>query len=315
MPKPAAGERILVIKLGALGDFIQAVGPMQAIRAHHPGAHITCLTTAPFEALARASGCFDAMFIDARPGIWNIPGWLNLRARLRSGAFTRVYDLQTSQRSNGYFRLMGGFLERPAVEWSGIAPGCSHPHGNPRRDCLHTIERQAEQLRLAGVAAVEPADLSFLTADVSRFALPDPYVLLIPGGAAHRPGKRWPAPSYGRLAALLAARGMIPVILGTADERPLARIIVASDGSARDLTGQTSLAEVAALARGAAGAVGNDTGPMHLIAAAGCPSLVLFSAASDPALTAPRGPRVTILQRKRLAELPLAEVEAAFTMR
>ena len=64
----------------------EAVGPMQAIRAHHPGAHITCRTTAPFEALARASGCFDAMWIDARPGIWNIPGWLNLRARLRSGS-------------------------------------------------------------------------------------------------------------------------------------------------------------------------------------------------------------------------------------
>ena len=50
-------------------------------------------------------------------------------------------------------------------------------------------------------------------------------------------------------------------------------------------------------------------------AAAGCPSLVLFSAASAPALTAPRGPKVAILQRRRLADLAVAEVEAAFTMR
>jgi ADP-heptose:LPS heptosyltransferase len=313
MPKPAGGERILVIKLGALGDFIQAVGPMQAIRAHHPRAHITCLTTAPFEALARASGCFDAVWIDARPGVWNIPGWLHLRARLRSGSFTRVYDLQTSQRSNGYFRLMGGLLEPPAVEWSGIASGCSHPHGNPRRDSLHTIERQAEQLRLAGIAAVGPADLSFLKADVSRFALSNPYVLLIPGGAAHRPDKRWPAPSYGRLASLLHAGGVMVVVLGTADERPLARVIVASDGSARDLTGATSLAEVAELARGAAGAVGNDTGPMHVIAAVGRPSVVLFSAASDPALCAPRGPKVETLRRPSLRDLGPEEVVAALS--
>src|SRR6266568_4059670 len=47
--------RILVIKLGALGDFVQALGPAAAIRAHHPEAAITLLTTAPFAELARAA--------------------------------------------------------------------------------------------------------------------------------------------------------------------------------------------------------------------------------------------------------------------
>jgi hypothetical protein len=49
---------------------------------------------------------------------------------------------------------------------------------------------------------------------------------------------------------------------------------------------------------------------MHLLAAAGAPATVLFSAASDPALTAPRGPRVAILRRPRLADLPVEEVAA-----
>ncbi|HAK62204.1 MAG TPA: ADP-heptose--LPS heptosyltransferase, partial [Alphaproteobacteria bacterium] len=40
-------QRILVIKLGALGDFILAMGPFKAIRHHHAGAHITLLTTPP----------------------------------------------------------------------------------------------------------------------------------------------------------------------------------------------------------------------------------------------------------------------------
>jgi hypothetical protein len=47
----SATARILVIKLSALGDFIQATGPMKAIRTHHPDARITLLTTAPFEAV------------------------------------------------------------------------------------------------------------------------------------------------------------------------------------------------------------------------------------------------------------------------
>jgi hypothetical protein len=64
-----------------------------------------------------------------------------------------------------------------------------------------------------------------------------------------------------------------------------------------------------------AGAVGNDTGPMHLIATAGVPSVVSFSHASDPELCAQRGPDLTILRRPRLEELSVDEVEAALRLR
>jgi len=97
-----------------------------------------------------------------------------------------------------------------------------------------------------------------------------------------------------------------PVTIGGEAERPLGAAIPAS----RDLTGRTSFAEVAAIGRRALWAVGNDTGPMHLMVAAGAPATVLFSAASDPALTAPQGERVTILRRERLADLPVEEVAA-----
>ena len=160
-----------------------------------------------------------------------------------------------------------------------------------------------------------PANFSWVAADLARFALPGRYALLVPGGAAHRPAKRWPAANYAALARNLAARGVTPVVLGARDESRLAAAILAECPDARDLTGQTSLADIAVLARFASAAVGNDTGPMHLIAAAGCPSVVLFSAASDPALTAPRGPAVTVLRRDRLADLPVAEAAAALSLR
>jgi ADP-heptose:LPS heptosyltransferase len=76
------------------------------------------------------------------------------------------------------------------------------------------------------------------------------------------------------------------------------------------LAGHTELLDIAALAGRAVAAVGNDTGPMHLLAAGQCPSVVLFSAESDPALCAPRG-RVTLVRRDDLAALPVAEVTAA----
>jgi ADP-heptose:LPS heptosyltransferase len=305
-------ERILVVKLGALGDLVQALGPFAAIRRHHPSAHVTLLTTAPFAELARQCGYFDAVMVDHRPRWWNVGGLLRLRARLRAGRFDRVYDLQTSDRSGVYFQLL---RPGPRPEWSGIAPGCSHPHTSAWRDSLHTIERQAEQLRLAGIPEVPPPDVSWAGADVSRFRLARRYALLVSGGARHRPEKRWPADRYRELARRLAARGVEPVLIGGPDERALTAGIGDAVPAARDLAGQTSHADLAVLAGGAAGAVGNDTGPMHLIAVAGCPSLVLFSHASDPALCGQRGPAVEIIRCPDLARLAVDEVEARLNLR
>ena len=293
-------RRVLVIKLGALGDVVLALGPFAAIRARHPDAHVALLTTAPFAALARASPWFDAVHVDIRPAWWNLPGLRRLAALLRG--FDFVYDLQTSARSSRYFRLAG----RP--RWSGIAHGASHPHVNAARDALHTVERQREQLAMAGIPCVPPPDLGWLARGGP--ALPAPYALLVPGAAPHRPAKRWPAASFGQLAAGMAADGILPVVVGAGAEAGLAAAIVAACPSALDLTGRTSLPELAGLAARAAFAVGNDTGPMHLAAALGCRCVVLFSGASDPALTAPVGD-VTVLRAPDLADLPVEKVAAA----
>ncbi len=297
--------RILVIKLGALGDVVQALGPMRAIRDHHADAEITILTTAPFAELLTVAGVADAVWTDTRPRALDLGGWLSLRRRLRGGNFTRVYDLQTSDRSSGYFRL---FWPGPYPAWSGIAKGCSHPHANPNRDFMHTVERQAEQLAVAGIADVPAPSLADIESDVSKFALAAPYALIAPGGAPHRPEKRWPAENFREIARSLAATGVTPVAIGGAAERTLCEEALAGVPGARNLAGETSLIELVGLARGASLALGNDTGPMHIAAVAGVPTVVLYSNASDPALCAQRGPKVTILRRERLADLTPAEV-------
>ncbi|HEX4262487.1 MAG TPA: glycosyltransferase family 9 protein, partial [Acetobacteraceae bacterium] len=218
--------------------------------------------------------------------------------------FDFVYDLQTSARSSRYFRLAG----RPA--WSGIAPGASHPHANPARDRMHTIDRQRDQLAMAGITAVPPPDLGWLAAAARPPGLRRPYALLIPGAAPHRPAKRWPAPRFGAIAARLAAAGTTPAVIGTAAEAPLATAIRTACPEAIDLTGRTLLPDIARLAAGAALAIGNDTGPMHLAAMVGCRCIVLFSAESDPALTAPRGD-VLVLREADLGHLPVERVAAA----
>ena len=191
------------------------------------------------------------------------------------------------------------------------------PHANPHRNAMHTLERQADQLKFAGIWPDAPTapgtapapDLGFMLADAApdrqpgHFGLAEPYALLIPGASAHRPGKRWPVENYGALAKALVERGLGVAVIGGPGERPLADTIRAIVPEALDLTGRTDFTQVAALGAKAALAVGNDTGPTHLVAAAGAPTLALFSGESDPALCGPRGTAVQVLRKERLADL------------
>jgi ADP-heptose:LPS heptosyltransferase len=311
-------KKVLVIKLGALGDFVLALAAMKKIREAHPRAKITLLTTPPFEALAKLSPYFNAVETDGRPS--DFSDLTAMLGRLRQARYDRVYDLQTNSRTNWYFQALRPF----PPQWSGIAAGCALPQRGKARYHMHTLERQADQLKQAGVwpdaptepGSAPPPDLSWIlrrtkeTRPVTGGATPRPCVLLVPGGSSHRPEKRWPTESYAQLAALLKARGLDIVIIGGPQESAMARQIQKTVSQARDLTGRTDFAQLAVLGAKAALTVGNDTGPTHLLAAAGAPTIALFSDASDPELCGPRG-HVTVIRSPDLVALPVSTVASA----
>ena len=68
-------KRILVIRLGALGDIVLSCGPFQAIRNHHKSAHITLLTTQAYSDFLKNSNWFDEIIVDHRPKVWQIKKW------------------------------------------------------------------------------------------------------------------------------------------------------------------------------------------------------------------------------------------------
>jgi len=173
---------------------------------------------------------------------------------------------------------------------------------------MHTVDRQREQLKLAGLENVPGTDLSWAKADISKFDLKSPYAVLLPGGAPHRPAKRWPVDQFSDLARHLSEKGITPVVLGVASEKNLAQATLFGISNGLDLTGQTDLVEIATLAGNAVLVIGNDTGPMHVAASAGCPGVVLFSDASDPKLCAPRSEKIKIIERKSLEGLSVEEV-------
>jgi len=125
-------ERILIIKLGALGDMVQALGPMAAIRAHHPDAHITIMTTRPFADLLKATGYCDGVWIDTKPRWYQFAAWLKLRKRLYEAGFGWIYALPASTRSCGLFpSVWAGKAATLVRHRKGLLPPSQKPATRP----------------------------------------------------------------------------------------------------------------------------------------------------------------------------------------
>ena len=285
-------NKILVVKLSALGDFVQTFGNMRAIRENHPDDHIVLLTTKPYVALAEKSGYFDSIIVDTRPKLFQFKAWFRLANILNKNKFTRAYDLQCNDRSKIYFKL---FIKKP--EWvttpdkSGLA--------------FYRYKAMQEAVQLQNI---EIDKLDWMTDNISHFDLKSPYILIVPGCAPSRPEKRWPAQSYGTLCNALSKQGYQCVVLGTVDEKDAITEIEDICPQILNLTGKTSLFDIVPLARDADIAIGNDTGPMHFIGPTGCKTLTLFSSTSDPMRHRPLGENVHTIQKPDISTITVEEV-------
>jgi ADP-heptose:LPS heptosyltransferase len=146
----------------------------------------------------------------------------------------------------------------------------------------------------------------------TKFAIAGKYALLVPVAAANRPLKKWPKENYVEVAKDMLARGITPVLIGgpSAEEKSLcAEIAAMTGGGARDLCGQTSLPDIASLAKGAQLTLGNDTGPTHIAAATGAPVFAFFGYYSDPATWKPITPNnsALVLTGKPVPQITVAE--------
>lgn len=318
----ADAKEVLVIKLSALGDFVLALGAMKAVRAFHPSARITLLTTPPYESFAKLCPYFDRVELDGRPD--GVKATAALIKRIKAQKYDIIYDFQTSGRTKNYFTALNRFGRAPL--WSGHHEKAAFFHDNPERGGMHSIDRLAEQLAYAGLApegrwlgnSAPFPDLSWVRpklGDVPRlqpayFSITEPYMLLIPGASAHREAKRWPAQNYAELAKRIADAGITPVVIGGKAEGQIASAITRHEPRAKSLVTRTDLFQIVTLAEKAAFVVGNDTGPMHMSTLAGAKGIALFALSeSNPDHASPRGPQTVIINSaETLPELPVDTV-------
>ena len=280
-------QTILVIKLGALGDFILADPAFQWIRNHHKESKLVLLTTPLFEAFAKKQGYFDEIIALPRFKYTDIVRWKLFLDHLVRLQPVRIYDLQMVKRTRIYayfirFMHMMGLLKKS--EWIGrIKSG--HAYLEPSYFKKHPLERFS---RLFSKVSNDP----FPSLDMRRMGeeLPSmprhPYALVIPSASnAFNGAKKWPLEAYRHVVQWILAKGYSVVIIGGPhdDHRILSMEGGQDNQTVIDLTGKTSFENVIALASKATFAVGNDTGPIHMAAASQCPVFVLFSKKAPPA--------------------------------
>lgn len=291
----ASREKILVIRHGAFGDIVQADGALRDIRAHHPQAEIVLLTTPPFRKLLERCPHVDRLMLDERAPLWQLGKSLVLRKALQAEGFSKVYDLQSSNRTKNYQRF---FL-------SGI-PWCDNRdfNGRPVRECY---KLQLEREGVKAVHAMSP-DVSWMAEDMTAFlgaeGVRPGFIFLIPGCAAKHPQKRWPY--YGELASELLARGFQVVTAPGPDEIELCKSIpgITLLGPKKFL----GWFELAGVIRAAGFVVGNDTGPSHVAACLDRHGLVLFGSHTSAEKTGILRPEFRAIEVGELKDLSAQRV-------
>lgn len=265
-------QKILVIKLGALGDFIFASGAMQGIREAFPEAEITLLTGPAYIGLAKMSEYFDAIETDARtknPKDW----WRICKKILADNKWDYVLDLQISNRTKKKYYTLARLLTKYPMKW-----GLWDNDGFKLKESPEKIPFTWGKTTTSFLnVKFKPASLSFCY-DKSECVkkLPKKYVLLIPGCSAANSYKRWPAEFYGQVAKALADKGIPCVVIGTNAEKKEIDIVCSASPMAINFCNQNKIVDIPDIAHHALAVIGNDTGPMHMAELTDVPAISLF---------------------------------------
>jgi lipopolysaccharide heptosyltransferase I len=291
-------SKILIVRLGSLGDLVHALPAVSTIRRAHPEAQIDWLVDAVHqEFLTLVPVVTSIVPLAARTAA----AWLQTRRTLRARRYDVALDFQGLLKSAALARLSGaarviGFDARAARE---SAAAWLYTERRATGEGRHVIDKNLALVESLGIRPegrefplrdVESAALAAIQSrGVGRFAL-------LNGGAAW-PNKRWPPDRLGRIAAWLRDQhDLASVVLWGPGEIELAAAIARASSGAAFVAPETRVADLVALSRAAARVVSGDTGPTHIAAAVGTPVVALFGPTS-PRRNGPWRERDVIVSR------------------
>lgn len=292
-------ERILLVRLGALGDIVHLLPALDALRRARPSARITWVCEDRFAGLLRGHPQLDRL-IESPRRAWRREGfgaWRRFLEQLRAEPYDLALEWQGLMKGAWIVRASG------AKERVGYAPPLSKEASHrlmtrtvavpPDPASEHHTEKALVMLRALGLAAGPGAARLPRGLEAAREAEAAlgpsagcPRVLLWPSSSPGTRYRRWDPARYVAVARALTADGAEVLVTEAKDDEGLSRRLAAEAG-VRLLPFVSLPALIELLARVDV-LVGGDSGPAHLACTLGTPTVMIFGA-KDPARYAPRG--------------------------
>jgi len=283
----SSGPRILVVRLGAMGDMIHTLPAVASLKHSFPGSHLTWLIEAQWAPLLAGNPYVDSVAIFRRG---SPRAWIRTWRKLRSGGFDFAVDFQGLVKSALAASMarpdrIFGFHQSQLRERAAALFYSNHTLAH----AAHVVDRNLELAADAGAANI-----------LRTFPLPDGSVegelpasgFVLASPLAGWRYKQWPLMFYSRLAARLERELELPLVLnGPPGANDFASVAAA-------LPHQSTVDGLIYATRRATAVVGVDSGPLHLAAALGKPGVAIFGP-TDPARNGPYGESVSVLRSPR----------------
>lgn len=299
-------KRILVIKIGALGDVILAIPSLRMLRNKFPEARIGLVVDSRFLSLVSSCPYVDEVIpldrMKSRSWLW----LARFAKKLRRRSFDISIDLQNTKRTHllaflagipqrhGFRRgVFGGLLNRPDLTYDKPDSPVKHQFRILSRLGVNQLDEGLELW-------TDPASEERVRGWFEAYGITDPekVVGLAVGSSPKWPTKRWPTDSFRALAGRLAKElGCRIVLVGSSEDQRLAETLAGDSDSIVNLAGRTLLPDLVSLIKQMRVLVTGDTAPLHVAKALGVRTVALFGP-TDPRRHLPPGNGTTVLMRR-----------------
>ena len=269
-------SNILIIKHGSLGDLIQANGAIKDIKEFYKNRKVFLLTSEPYSIFMSECPYIDGVIIDKRLPRWNLFYLNNLKKVLKRYEFSKVFDLQNSNRTKFYQK----FILNKNIEWSSSESTLEPSQRKFDFDKNPVLDRMELQLKKSGIETIftKNINLDWALEDVTRLVKQysnNDYILLFPFCAKKHQNKKWPYFKELIIKLKQDYKNLYPVLIAPGPNEINeaysfnAKVVIDNNSS-------VGIKKLISLINNAKFIISNDTGPAHIASHLDKQGLALF---------------------------------------